>query len=846
MSLAAPVQTAPSPAKATVRHALADSIWRAPLVPIALAVTAGIVLDRYGPIPLYFSLIGAVVALAAWVIARSSRRPGLPLVYLWTAAAALGAAYHHAWRDVYPPDDIGNFVTEEPRPARLRGVLVEEPTIAWQVVNDPLRSMPRSDPTRSAVEVQWMQARDDWFPVSGRARLIVTGHLTGYHVGDEIELVGRLRAPEGPANPGEFDHEAHLRDQRIRAVVAVQKTPDAIRKVREGWRGAFPGWLAVVRGWGQRRLEQALPAQTSGVATALLLGDGAAMTNADWDKYIRTGVIHVLAISGQHLVVLAVFLWLALRLLGVRRRRGAWFVALFLLGYALLTGGHPPVMRSAVMVCAACLGLVLRRPVLLANSFALGWLIVALLNPTDLFGAGCQLSFLAVAILYWCTSRWFPPERDPLEQLIDENRPTWLRMLRGLGRSLLVTYAITLTVWLAVAPLVAARYHLLSPIGILLGPPLTLLTSIALIAGFLLLLAAALGGLLVPVFAAVTHVCLAACEWLVDAGDALPGGHWYVGDVPEWWLWIFYPGLLAVLVLQVLRLRWRWALAVGLAWLCVGLLGGSSRTEAREMRVTFLAVGHGGCTVIETGDGRMLLYDAGAINGPEVATRQIAPYLWSRGVRRIDEVFLSHADLDHFNGLNALLERFAVGQVTLTPTFVDKTTPGVRATVDALRRRGIPVRVVCAGDRLTAGDVDLEVLHPPPIGPEGTENARSLVLRIRHAGHVLLLTGDLEGPGLERVLSLPTDRVDVLMAPHHGSRFPNKPELAQWARPRIVVSCEGPPRGPTRPPEPYSDVGAVFLGTWPHGAITVRSRASVLAVETFRSRQRIEIRSAEE
>jgi competence protein ComEC len=622
----------------------------------------------------------------------------------------------------------------------------------------------------------------------------------------------------------------------------VRKTPDAVTRTAEGWRGSFVGWLAVLRGWGQRQLQETLPRESSGVATALLLGEGSTMTNADWEKYIRTGVIHVLAISGQHLVVLAIFLWFVLRLLGVRRRRGAIFVALFLLGYALLTGGRPPAMRSAVAVGIACGGLLLRRPVLVANSFALAWLTVAALNPMDLFSAGCQLSFLAVAVLYWCAGRLLPVSDDPLERLIDESRPAWQRGLRWLVRGVALSYAITLVVWLAVAPLVAARYHLVSPAGILLGPPLTLLTSIALLAGFLLLLAAAICWPLTPILALVTSWSLIGCERLVDLVDPLPGSHWWVGDVGEGWLWVFYTMLLAVMVLEPLRQRWRWVLAAGLAWLVVGLLGGSARPAADELRVTFLAVGHGGCTVLETGDGRTLLYDAGALGGPEVTARQIAPYLWQRGVRRIDEVLLSHADLDHFNGLIALLDRFAVGQVTCTRTFADKATAGVRVTLQEIERRGIPLRVVRAGDRLAAGDVSLEVLHPPALGPEGNENARSLVLLVRHAGNSLLLTGDLEGTGLARVLALPRLPVDVLMAPHHGSRFPNTPELADWARPRVVISCEGPPRNRLRPPEPYTEIGAVFLGTWPHGAITLRSRPGSLIVDTFQSRQRVVVR----
>src|SRR5262249_20703497 len=148
----------------------------------------------------------------------------------------------------------------------------------------------------------------------------------------------------------------------------------------EKWQWSLTGRLRVIRANGQRVLSENLPKEQRGVAMALLLGEGSTMTKEDWEKYKRTGVIHVLAISGQHLVVLAEFLWVVLQVCKARRQRGSWFVALFLLAYALLTGGRPPVMRSAVMVCVMCIGLSLRRPILPANSFALAWIVVALLN----------------------------------------------------------------------------------------------------------------------------------------------------------------------------------------------------------------------------------------------------------------------------------------------------------------------------------------------------------------------------------------------------------------------------------------------------------------------------------
>ena len=819
-----------------------DSVWRAPLVPAALAYTGGVLLDRYAAVPIAVGLLGTIGGLIGWLVARLKGRAHLPLVFLALAGAAFGAAFHHYRRDVYSADDVGEIATAEARPVEMRGWLDEEP-IHTPERPDPLRSIDAGESTATVLRAAALRRGDDWMEISGRVHLMIAGPALDVHAGDEVEAVGRLSRIHGPANPGEADAAATWRDKGVRAQLVVEKTADGVTRLQRGWPTSFAGWTAAVRGWGRRALAESLPPETAGAAAALILGEDSAMTQGQWDAFIRTGVVHALAISGQHLLILAAALWWALRRFGVRQRHGAVAVAVFVLAYALVTGGRPPALRAAVAVCALCGALTLRRRTLPANLFALAWLVVALADPADIFSPGCQLSFVSVAVLYWGVGPLLRREPDPLQRAIDEARPAWLRFFRRVGGFVLKGYLVTLIIWIAVAPLTAAHYHLVSPIGVLLCPPLVLLTAVALIAGFLLLIAAALCPPLTAAFGPIVHGCLAACQGIVGVCDGWPGARFYVPDVPPWWLWILYAFLLALLTQAPLRRQWRWGATAGLAWLCVGLLCGAARFPADELRCTFLAVGHGGCTVIETPDGRTLLYDAGALGGPDVTRRQIAPFLWSRGTRRIDEVFLSHADLDHFNGLNDLLDRFAVGKVTCTPTFADKNTAGVRETLEALRTRGVPVHIVQAGDVLSAGDVRLEVLHPPASGPEGNENTRSMVLEVRHAGHTLLLTGDLEGLGLERVLGLPHRPIDVFQAPHHGSRFANVPQLADWARPRVVVSSQGAPRGAGGVQEPYTERGARFLSTWEDGAVTIRSHQTGVVVETFVSGQRFVLRN---
>src|SRR5438552_11629109 len=314
----------PASARAWPGTAYSQSIWQAPLVPAALALTAGIVTDRYASVPLLFSIGLLLAGLIAWTVTSlpwgglgrpptthhspthhspTHHSPSLGLMYLALAGVAFGAAYHHWQRDTYADDDIGNFVTTDPRPARLRGIIAAEPEITWHPIHNPLRSFPASDTSHAVLEVSQLMAADDWISVSGRAQLIVSGRLQNLHVGDEVEVDGRLLKPEGPANPGEFDYASYLRDQHIQAVVHVRKTTRAVHPVKPGWTWTLTGRLAVIRGWGQRQLQEVLDEDASPVATALLLGEGSAMTVEDWEKYVRSGVVHVLIISGQHLML---------------------------------------------------------------------------------------------------------------------------------------------------------------------------------------------------------------------------------------------------------------------------------------------------------------------------------------------------------------------------------------------------------------------------------------------------------------------------------------------------------------------------------------------------------------
>jgi competence protein ComEC len=761
-------------------------------------------------------LAAFIIVLVVAALAVLRRRQRIVHWCLLGLAGILAAGWHHLWEQPFS-NDIGRFAQSDVKLVRVAGTVLE--AVVRPPREDELTSRPSTEQTWLIVRASAVELRAGWTDATGRCRVMVSERLAA-EVGDRIEAFGELQPFRPPQNPGESDLAQFYRDQGIGASLRVE-TAAAVRILERGERFWPDVALARLRFAARRELDTFLPTDQAALARALLLGETTALDSGQLTGFQRTGVYHVLAISGQHLSILCLMLWPLLGITPTSRRSRAIMIALLAITYALFTGARAPILRAAIMVTAFCAAIILRRQPHPLNALALAWLVLLVLNPADVFRVGCQISFLCVLLLLevvWPlqlgSSKW-----NRVDQLLFEARPAWQQVVAKAGWQVLWAYAATALLWIALTPLAAANFHLVSPAGLLIGPPLVLLTAIALAAGFAFLLLSPLSSMLATPAGVVLQASLWLCEELVRIVEKLPYSYWYTPGPPAWWLAVFYGIVLLVLLVPWLRPWWRTALAGLLVWCFVlGTLPARSLPPA-ELRCTFLAVGHGSCAVLELPDGRVLLYDVGALLGPEVAQRQVAPFLWSRGITTIDEVFLSHADLDHFNGLPQLMERFAIGQVSVTPSFFGKNERGLVRLGDALLERGVQVRVLSKGRRLSAGPADIEVLHPPENGPSGTENARSLVLLIRHGGQSLLLTGDLEEPGLGLVTAQPFQGVDVLLAPHHGSAASNTERFAAWARPRLAVSSEGRERG--RRVNPYQKLGAELWRTADEGAVTV-------------------------
>jgi competence protein ComEC len=279
-----------------------------------------------------------------------------------------------------------------------------------------------------------------------------------------------------------------------------------------------------------------------------------------------------------------------------------------------------------------------------------------------------------------------------------------------------------------------------------------------------------------------------------------------------------------------------------MTWLAVGYVAiGFGRADEGELRCTFLSMGHGTCVVMELPSGQTILYDAGSLGSPEVATRTISSFLWSRGIDRIDAVVLSHADIDHYNAMPGLIERFPIGVVYISPMMFDPIATGGDLTApnylrDVLAESGIPLRDVWMGDRLRTDDTDvmIEVLHPPREGVIGRDNANSVLLTVEYAGKRILLPGDLESPGIDLVMADPPLDCDVLLAPHHGSAGSDPPGFAAWSTPEWVVMSGRRPERTTLAQHSYMQAGAQVAHTALEGAVTCLISPAAFEISDFR------------
>ena len=770
----------------------------APLGPPAAALAAGIAGAAWLTLPSPLLLAAAAtLLLAALVIA--ARWPRIAVSLLLLAVAALGAL--RAAGTPLPADHLARL--------GLTGTV----TIEGRLDQEPVRWA--SDRTRLLLEASAAHLGPERVPASGRVQLTLYGEIaTALGESQRVLVDARLHRPVGYRNPGGFDYPAHLRRDGVllvghaRADRLMALTPDV------------PPWPVAVKRWAVATIAERLPETSGALLAGLLLGERTSMPPASDEAFRRAGVYHILAVSGFNVALLAGAVFVGLALGGVPRRAAAMVAAAVLVGFALVVGAQPSVLRATVMGLLLLIALPLDRRSHLPNALALAAIGLLLWRPGDLWEPGFQLSFAATAGIVYLAP-WI----------------TGALEARGWPRGLAAAVAVSLGAQAAVTPLMAAHFNQLSLVGVVANLAVVPLAAVATTLGMGVLLAALLPGPIAGLGFESLWLVLIALRAVVAAAAALPAAmvHLPAPGVTTAIAW-YGAMLLAPRAASSRRCR----AAVGALLAIVATLSAwpwLAPTE-RRLRVTFLDVGQGDAALIELPDGPRLLVDGGPGGARrfDVGERVLAPFLWNRPLARLDVVALSHWDIDHSGGLAAVLTRFRVGEFWES----GRAPAGAPDTVAALARARVPRRALEAGQRVRLGSAVLTVLGPGP-GPPLAANDDSLVLRLDWRGLSLLLTGDLGARGealmLERGGPL---HVLALKVAHHGSRSSTGAPFLAAARPRVAVISVGA-RNPFRHPSPEAlarleAAGARVYRTDRDGAVILETDGTVLRVTAWARR----------
>lgn len=661
----------------------------------------------------------AVVTLFLCVWRRRSEWSPVALYATLLLLAVANASIHQS----SPSGRELSRLMERPREQLLvRGTIIDDPVREWV---DEAASIDRWRMTLELEAVnrigylQRATGRVDvwWNPAGPESQADIPAY------GDVWEFHGVVQQREHREWAWSFLPSYRLRVDRSEAVRLESGAGSWLKRVSYAGRRAAADQLALGI--------DAFP-DLVGIMRALLLGYRHELPDEHHRLFAWTGTLHIFAISGLHVGILAGLVLSVLRAAGVRRQHWLWWLAPVLILYTVGTGLRPSAMRACAMTLAFSAAFSFNRKPDAPSAWAFAALMILIAAPAQLVAPGFIFSFVIVAGLIRlypifagaAKARWAADPHVALDP--DSSRSGW----RGWLMALVGLMAASASAWLSSVPLTAQYFNLFSPVG-LLGNILVIPAAFVIVtSGLLALLAGLVSDLGTEVFNHSTRAVLQGLIWAIDHMSAWPASYFYVRSPGWFWVVLWYGFVFGGLCWATVRAR---AQGYGVL-LAIGLVGALVQFGGRGSRVQLLPAGDGHAVLIQSA-GKSWLYDA----GPAYRAEAVIRALRAQGVNELEALVLSHASASHAGGARAIMAAMPVHSVWHTD-FASRS-PAYDEALDYADHHGIPRHLVRAGNQGAWGAGWWEVLHPNNTGDWRRAADASIVLRFSQGVHAVLLSG---------------------------------------------------------------------------------------------------------
>ncbi len=809
-------------------------MFHRPLLPLLLLLTGGILVGHKvlhsSPSFLIPSAFTITLCLLALLLASPRFRPALLFVGFFLAGILLDLN-RDAPSTLLGPAQRGERVTVE-------GTVVE-----------PMKLL--DEGARFRVRAQWILTGSKAIPVKDHLLVTVYDHSPFLRVGEKIRFPARLKTFRNFNNPGRFDFEEAM---KLRGFTCGASVSDGRSIVPMG-----PGELGLVKALMERVqrpvrafFQNNLTPEKAALFRALILGERQGIT---WDlrePFNRTGLGHVLAVSGLHIGLVAwvsffLFKWILSRFYTLTLKTdiikwAALLTCVPVFCYAFMAGFQVSCQRAMIMVFAFLWSLILGREKEVWSTLALAGLIILAIDPRSLFTISFQFSFAAVIGILWLT----PPLLKALS-FSPASADRGLRLLKAFSSYFVGLVVVSFGAVIMLLPLIAYTFHRISCV--------TLLANITVVPvlGLWVIPSGLMSALFLPLFPQGAAFFLHLASWGLQG--VMEMVHFW--SSPDWSsFWVIRPNLIEISMYYGLVFclffvrRWSWvkmALVMVVMAVAVDVAYWSWRNQFNgDLRVTFLDVGQGNAALVEFPGGKRMLIDGGGFGRDQfdVGRMVVAPYLWYSKIWKVHYLVMSHPQADHMNGLRFIARTFGPQEFWYNGDRVDKVPFKELMAITA--SRGISKRLpsyLKMGREMNG--VEVKALHPLPGGSgKGPYKVRglndnSLVLKITYRGRSFLFTGDLEAPGEGILVKNQREslRSDVLLSPHHGSQSSSTKAFLKLVSPSICVISAGKgnrfgfPHAQTL--ERLESLNCRVIRTDQAGAIQCRVGANRFEVSTF-------------